>query len=99
MVLILDFFFSFFIQGVLTFLAVKRYRQGINEDFSTPYDPSNIGGGTGGLDGGPQQQSPYSQYASGSAAGESGDPYQQSPFGQNQQQTTATTGDYNPPTY
>ena len=83
-------------QGGLTFLAVKRYRQGIQEDFSqpTPYGDPNMGPGAGG---GMPEPSPYGQYAGGSA-GETGDPYQ-SPFGSQAPPSTHKQDDFHPPTY
>lgn len=93
------------LQGFLTFLAVKRYRQGIQEDFSqgagTYGDASGPAGG--GMDGGGGiDQSAYAPY-SGGHAGETGDPYQ-SPFGSSQPSQQAPAGgqrqdEFNAPTY
>lgn len=60
------FFFLFFVflQGVLTFLAVQKYRMGASDAFTTGYEPE------------PNASSPYSSFP----GSETGDPYQQPPF-------------------
>ena len=89
-------FTCFYSQGVLTGLAVMRYRKGVTEDFSSGYEPDVIGAGVGGA-GVPQPTpSPYSSYP---AAGETGDPYQQAPFSGAPQPPKQPPGDFQPPTY
>ncbi|KAK2161516.1 hypothetical protein LSH36_115g06012 [Paralvinella palmiformis] len=89
-------FFSISTFGVLTGLAVMRYRKGVTEDFSSGYEPDVIGAGVGGA-GVPQPTpSPYSSYP---AAGETGDPYQQAPFSGAPQPPKQPPGDFQPPTY
>ena len=76
-------------QGGITFFAVKRYRQGIQEDFS------QSAGGYG--DPNMEQGGQYGQYAGGNAT-DPGDPYQ-SPFGNAGQQGQTQQENYNPATY
>uniref|UniRef100_A0A0B6ZCV3 MARVEL domain-containing protein n=1 Tax=Arion vulgaris TaxID=1028688 RepID=A0A0B6ZCV3_9EUPU len=59
-------FFSIFTWGGLTFLALRRYRQGAQEAFATGYDQD------------PNASSPYSSFP----GSDTGDPYQQPPFSQ-----------------
>lgn len=58
------FFVFVFLQGVLTFLAVQKYRMGASDAFTTGYEPE------------PNASSPYSSFP----GSETGDPYQQPPF-------------------
>lgn len=54
----------YLLQGVLTFLAVQKYRLGASEAFTSGYEPeANV-------------SSPYSSFP----GSETGDPYQQPPF-------------------
>ncbi|CAE1250501.1 Synaptogyrin-1,Putative synaptogyrin-2 like protein,Synaptogyrin-3,Synaptogyrin-2 [Acanthosepion pharaonis] len=57
-------FFSILSFGVLTFLAVQKYRMGASDAFTTGYEPE------------PNASSPYSSFP----GSETGDPYQQPPF-------------------
>ncbi|XP_046359609.1 synaptogyrin-2-like [Haliotis rufescens] len=59
-------FFSIFSWGAITFFAVRRYRQGAQDAFTTGYDPD------------PNASSPYSSFP----GSDTGDPYQQPPFSQ-----------------
>ena len=86
---------SLHFQAGLTVFAVKKYRQGASEAFTSQYDPSD-----------PNAQhtpSPYSSYPGDGAM----DPYQQPPFsggpgggaGQQQPPMPQHGSEYQPPTY
>jgi hypothetical protein len=55
----------FFVQGGLTFFAVRRYREGVSESFQEGYNPDQ------------NASSPYSSFP----GSDTGDPYQAPPFG------------------
>ena len=60
------------LQGALTALAVKRYREGVTSDFSSGYDPDIFGEGSDSRTGAP--------YSGPSDAYQGASDYRQSPF-------------------
>lgn len=77
-------FFSIITWAALTFFAVRRYREGTSEQFTSGYQDNQQ----------QTQSSPYSSFP----GSDSGDPYQQPPFS-NQQNMQKDIPDYQPPTY
>ncbi|KAL3877269.1 hypothetical protein ACJMK2_035001 [Sinanodonta woodiana] len=65
-------FFSIITWAVITFFAVKRYREGVQGSFASGYEPD------------PAQSSPYSSFP----GSETGDPYQQPPFSSQSKEPT-----------
>jgi len=87
----------YLLQGALTALAVKRYRQGVTSDFSSGYDPDIFGEGGDSRTGAP--------YSGPSDAYQSASDYRQSPFadpqaiGKPPAPATAASGGYQAQSY